>query len=226
VHAPAETAAFAFDNRLRERLLRARAGALVTSFEVDEYRPELGRFRAGELPAVHDIFESDSELACALLPPPADALERICLLVRAMDGLAAAFALPADARHALALARRRAAEATAAGDDDDRARADAAFRRTGRSLRAALAADGDDAGDASAATGKLAAHRARVAHAVRGLGPEARGRLLPTLLHLSAVRLIGPDRDGERLAYTFWERTLAGLRKPQGARGPKSDGRR
>jgi hypothetical protein len=33
------------------------------------------------------------------------------------------------------------------------------------------------------------------------------------LLHLSSVRLIGPDPDGERLGYTFWERTLEGLRK-------------
>ena len=28
------------------------------------------------------------------------------------------------------------------------------------------------------------------------------------------------ERDGERLAYTFWERTLQGLRKPQGLRSP------
>ena len=61
----------------------------MTGVEVDDYRPELGRFRADELGAVHDIFESDSELACALLPPPADPLERICLLVRALDALAA-----------------------------------------------------------------------------------------------------------------------------------------
>ena len=47
-----------------------RADAIVTGVEVDDYRPELGRFRADELGAVHDIFESDSELACALLPPP------------------------------------------------------------------------------------------------------------------------------------------------------------
>jgi len=47
--------------------------------------------------------------------------------------------------------------------------------------------------------------------------------LLPTLLHLSAVRHLGADRDGERLAYTFWERTLQGLRKPAGR--TKSGGR-
>jgi len=212
----------AFERRLRDRLQGARAAALLTGIEIDEYRPELGRFRADELSAVHDIFESDSELACALLPPPADALERICVLVRAFDAVAAALGQDVDARHALALARRRAAETSGDVDDDQRARADAAFRRVGRELRAALAA-GDDAGggDAPDVALKIAAHRARVAHAARGLPPPARTRLLPTLLHLCAVRSLGADSDGERLAYTFWERTLQGLRKPQGPRKPR-----
>ena len=42
------------------------------------------------------------------------------------------------------------------------------------------------------AAGKLAAHRARTAHAARGLAADARARLLPTLLHLSAVRAWAP----------------------------------
>jgi thiopeptide-type bacteriocin biosynthesis protein len=213
--------AFAFESRLRDRTAPARAAALLTGIEIDEYRPELGRFRADELPAVHDVFESDSELVCALLPPPADASERICLLVRALDALAAAFGLAADARHALALQRRRAAEVSSAIDGEDRARADAAFRRVGRGLREALAGSDDDGGDVPDTARKLAAHHARVAHAARGLPPEARARLLPTLLHLSAVRALGADRDGERLAYTFWERTLQGLRKPQGLHEPQ-----
>ena len=144
-HATGDAAAFAFEGRLRDRLRAARAAAIVTSIEVDEYRPELGRFRADELAAIHDVFESDSELVCALLPAPADPLERICLLVRALDVLATGFGLDADARHALAAARRRAAEAQVQLDDVDRARADAAFRRVGRGLRAALAADGQGA---------------------------------------------------------------------------------
>jgi hypothetical protein len=86
----------------------------------------------------------------------------------------------------------------------------------GRALRAALASDADPGTDPAAVGGKLAAHRARVAHAARGLAAAARARLLPTLLHLAAVRGLGADREGERLAYTFWERTLQGLRKPQG----------
>ena len=65
---------------------------------------------------------------------------------------------------------------------------------------------------------KLPAHRARTAHAARGLAAEARARLLPTLLHLSAVRVLGADPDGERLAYTFWERTLAGAAQAAGRR--------
>jgi len=220
VHAAAGATPHGFEGRLRERLADARAGAIVTSLEIDEYRPELGRFRADELDAVHGIFESDSELACALLPAPADPLERISLVVRALDALAAGLGLSVDARHAVAVARRRAAEASGALDDDDRARADAAFRRAGRGLRAALAADGEAGGDAADIDAKLAAHRARIAHAGRALPADARARLLPTLLHLSAVRHLGADRDGERLAYTFWERTLQGLRKPaNGARG-------
>jgi thiopeptide-type bacteriocin biosynthesis protein len=221
VHADGGAALAAFEGRLRDRLAPARAAAAVTSIEIDEYRPELGRFRAEELAAVHDLFESDSELACALSPPPADALERIGLLVRAMDALAVGFGLDLDARHALAVDRRRAAEASAALDEDDRARADVAFRRVGRGLRTALAAEADGGDDPAGAAAKLAAHRARTAHAARGLAADARARLLPTLLHLCAVRGLGADRDGERLAYTFWDRTLQGLRKPQGLRRPR-----
>ncbi len=218
-HATGDAAAFAFEGRLRDRLRAARAAAIVTSIEVDEYRPELGRFRADELAAIHDIFESDSELVCALLPAPADPLERICLLVRALDVLATGFGLDADARHALAAARRRAAEAQVQLDEGDRARADAAFRHVGRGLRAALAADGQGGNGPNDATGKLAAHHARTAHAARGLASAARARVLPTLLHLAAVRALGADPDGERLAYTFWERTLQGLRRPAGRGG-------
>ena len=179
---------------------------------------------------MHDIFESDSELACALLPPPADPIERISLLVRAIDALAAGLGLAVDARHALAVTRRRAAETSAALDDDDRARADAAFRRAGRALRAALAADGDAGSDPADLASKLAAHRARIAHAARSLPAEARARLLPTLLHLSAVRHLGADRerraaglhvlgtDATRAAQAARAAKPQGLPKPEGSR--------
>jgi len=226
VHARGEPDASAFAARLRERLRAARAGAIVSGVEIDEYRAELGRFRPDELDAVHEIFESDSELVCALLPPPADALERICLQARAFDALAAGLGLDTDARHDAALSRRRAAEATDTVDEDDRRRADAAFRRVGRALRATLATDGDLGVDPASVAGRLAAHRARVAHAARGLAADARARLLPSMLHLAAVRGLGADAEGERLAYTFWERTLQGLRKPQGRDRPARTGPR
>ena len=49
--------------------------------------------------------------------------------------------------------------------------------------------------------------------ALAGLAPEARNRILPPLLHLDAVRLLGPDRDAEFRAYTYWERTLDSLER-------------
>jgi thiopeptide-type bacteriocin biosynthesis protein len=45
----------------------------------------------------------------------------------------------------------------------------------------------------------------------RGMARAALERTLPALLHVNAVRLLGPDRVGELQAYTFWERTLESL---------------
>ncbi len=218
VHARADAAAFA--RRLQHRLQDVRAAAVLTGITVDEYHPEHGRFLADELDAVFTLFESDSELAAALNGAHAvDSIVPIVLFVRACDALAAGLGLDLDARHALAKQRRHAAEVSAALVDDDRAHDDTAFRGAGRGLRAALLADagGVSGGDTDPHAPALAAHRARAAHAARDLSREARARLLPTLLHLSAVRCLGPHPDRERLAYTFWERTLAGLRRP--ARG-------
>ena len=233
VHARADGAAFA--RRLRTRLQDARATAVLTGITVDEYHPEHGRFRADELDAVFTLFESDSELAVGLLhaapwqaaAAPAmsanapHAIDPVVLFVRACDALASGLGLDLDARHALAKQRRHAAEASADLADDDRAYADAGFRAAGRGLRAALIADsvGDSGGDTDPHAAPLAAHRARVAHAAHDLSRDARARLLPTLLHLSAVRCLGPHPDRERLAYTFWERTLSGMRRPAGGGG-------
>jgi hypothetical protein len=46
-------------------------------------------------------------------------------------------------------------------------------------------------------------------------------QILPSLLHVNAVRMLGPDRVGELQAYTFWERTLESL-----ARHPATPGAR
>jgi len=220
VHARADADAFA--RRLRNRLRDARATAALTAITVDEYHPEHGRFRADELDAVFALFEADSELAISL--NGAHAIDPVVLFVRACDALAAGLGMDLDARHALAKQRRHAAEVSADLFDEDRARADEAFRAAGRVLRAALLADagGEAGGGTDPHAAPLAAHRARVAYAARDLPRDARARLLPTLLHLSAVRCLGPHPDRERLAYTFWERTLAGLRRPAGGRGRAS----
>ena len=129
--------------------------------------------------------------------------------MRLLDALARGLGLEDAARHALARARRAAAEATAPVDDEARAATDAAFRARARArLRPALGGTSRDA-----ATRVLDAHAARTARATRRLSAEARAALAPSLLHLACVRLGGPDRDLERLAYTCWERAREGLRR-------------
>jgi thiopeptide-type bacteriocin biosynthesis protein len=196
----------AFELGLLAALAPARAQAAVTSLEIGDYQPELGRFPSGELDPIHALFESDSDLFCALLESDAfdDDLGRVAACVRAADALAQGLGLDLEARHGLARERRRAADAGAALDDDAREAADLAFRAAGRGLRAALG---------EAPFGPFADHLARVAEAARALPPERRARLSATLLHQSAVRFFGPDRESERLTLTFWERVLEGLRR-------------
>jgi len=197
----------AFERRLRRALVPARAAGTLASLETGDYFPERGRFFAGELPAVHAIFESDSEAVSALLADPE--LDRIPALPLLFDALARGMGLDLAARHALGRERRRAAEAWTGLDAEARKESDAVFRHHARTLRAAL-------GAAPASSPLLGHHEARVAAAAGPLTETDRARLLstlPTLLHLSAVRLLGPDPDAERLGYTFWERTLEGLRK-------------
>ncbi len=194
----------AFERRLRRALAPARAAGTLVSLETGDYFPERGRFFAGALAAIHAIFESDSEAVSTLLADPE--LDRIPALPVLFDALARGLGLDLPARHALGRERRRAAEAWTRLDAEARKESDADFRHHARQLRAAL----------GAAPPPLAPHAARVAAAVGALTETDRGRFLstlPTLLHLSAVRLCGPDPDAERLGYTFWERTLEGLRK-------------
>jgi thiopeptide-type bacteriocin biosynthesis protein len=197
----------AFERRLRRALGPARAAGTLASLETGDYFPERGRFFAGELAAVHAIFESDSEAVSALLADPE--LDRIPALPLLFDALARGLGLDLAARHALGRERRRAAEAWTGLDAEVRKESDAVFRHHARALRTAL-------GAAPASSPLLGHHEARVTAAAGSLTETDRARLLstlPTLLHLSAVRLIGPDPDAERLGYTFWERTLEGLRK-------------
>jgi thiopeptide-type bacteriocin biosynthesis protein len=215
VRAATARARAAFTERLAATLGPARATGSVTTVESGDFHPERARF-GGALAATLAIFQSDSELACALLDEApsdetdaANASEPIVRVVRAFDALARGLGLDLVERQALARARRRAEEAHAPLDDDARADTDAELRARGRALRAAL--DETSSVDSSAARA-LAAHVARTARATEAFPREARAALAPALLHLACVRLAGPDRDLERRAYTFWERTLEGLR--------------
>ena len=197
-----------FEQRLRGALPPARAAGTFTSIETGDFFPERGRFDADDLAAVHAIFEADSEAVAALLAADAE-LDRIATLPALFDALARGLGLDLSARHELARGRRHAADAWTRLDDEARRESDAAFRRHARPLRAAL----------KDPPPLLTRYEARVGAAARDLKETARARLqstlstLPTLLHLSAVRLLGPDPEAERLGYTFWERTLEGLRK-------------
>ena len=238
VRAKTARARGAFEERLGAALAPARAAGAVVSLEAGDYLPERARFGAS-LAAVHTIFESDSDAACALLGASGhengdedgdggedDAPDRLTLLVRALDALADGLGFAGAARHALARARRAAAEASAPVDADARAEADAAFRARARSLRAVLSTPAAAAASPGArarghaAARALAAHAARTARAARALDAAARDALTPSLLHLACVRLAGADRDLERLAYTLWERTLEGLSRAPARGGP------
>ena len=195
----------AFEQRLRAALPPARAAGTFTSIETGDFFPERGRFGAGDLAAVHAIFEADSEAVAALLAADPE-LDRIATLPALFDALARGLGLDLAARHALARGRRNAADAWTRLDGEARRESDAGFRRHARPLRAAL----------TDPPPLLTRYEARVGEAARDLKETARARLLstlPSLLHLSAVRLVGPDPEAERLGYTFWERTLEGLRK-------------
>jgi thiopeptide-type bacteriocin biosynthesis protein len=211
VHGPGAPAAF--EARLSAALGPSRSRGAWATMETSDYFPERGRFRRDELPSLHAIFESDSELCAALLDggKEDEAFERIVLAARAADALARGLGFDLEARLALALERRRAAEAASALDDEARRAANAAFRTVGRGLREALSAE---------PAGPFAEHVRRVADAAHALPAGGASRLAPTLLHLGAVRLLGPDPDGERLGYTFWQRTVEGLSRQRGPRRP------
>src|SRR6185312_17227289 len=200
VHAPGEAPA-AFEHRLRAGLAEARAASALTSVETTEYFPERGRFRTEELAGLHAIFEADSEAALDFL----DQDEHLAVKrVRLFDALATGFGLDAAGREAVAAERRAAAESSTGAGPDERREADADFRTEARALRAALRGEPAE---------PLRRLRARVSGAVAGWPSARRAVLLPTVLHLSSVRLGGPDPDAERLGYTFWQRAREGLRR-------------
>jgi len=213
---------------LEAQLGHARQAGDVVAVERAPYFPERARF-GGEaaLPAVHALFQAASELALAALTdddgasdeddgpgPGGDEDPRLLLLIGAHDALARAAGLDAGRRRTLARQRR---DAHAVDVDEDFARALAAdFRRQRPPLRAVLADR-----DGGPLRSLLAPYRRAAEAALARLAPDRRLPLLPSLLHLDAVRLLGPDRDAEIRAYTFWERTLESLERHAAApRGP------
>ncbi|MEA2696575.1 MAG: lantibiotic biosynthesis protein, partial [Myxococcales bacterium] len=198
VHAGSAAASAA---RFAERLQLAvdplyAQGALV-SLETAPYFPERARLGgAAAVTAAHQIFQSDSALVVETLDAGASAGgDDIQRLVCSFDALAAGCGLDLDTRWHLARDQRRAVAR------DDAADLDADYRARARDLRAAL----------TTLPVNFVAHRDRVAAAVAPLPLDSRRQLLPTLLHLAAVRLAGPHRDPEARATIFWERTLEGL---------------
>jgi len=206
---------------LEAQLAEARRAGDVVTVERTPYFPETARF-GGEsaLPAVHALFQAASELALAALTEAgadtsavaSDEDPRLLLLIGGYDALAQAAGLDAGRRRALARQRR---DAHAADVDDDFAGALAsAFRRALPALRSVLG--GEEGGPLS---GLLAPYQRDAEAALTKLAPERRGAVLPALMHLDAVRLLGPDRDAEIRAYTFWERALESLERHSASRG-------
>jgi len=203
----------AMAHALEAQLAEARRAGDVVAVERAPYFPEAARFGgAVALPAVHALFQAASELALAALadtgedePPLAgDEDPRLLLVIGLHDTLARAAGLDAGQRRALARQRR---DAHADHVDEEFASAlAAAFRGARPALRAVLGGGGP--------LSELLAPYYRAARvALADLAPERRAAILPALMHLDAVRLMGPDRDAEIRAYTFWERTLESLER-------------
>ncbi|HEY8924695.1 MAG TPA: thiopeptide-type bacteriocin biosynthesis protein, partial [Polyangia bacterium] len=219
----------AFARHLEAAARDARAAGDVVAIERAPYFPETARLGgAAAHAAVHTLFEGASELILSLLGSDADAADArdvpahpggdeimpTLWLVAGFDRLARAFGLDGDQRRRLA-ARRRAAHGDLMTADLD-AELSRELRACRPALRALLASGdserspGDTAESEAQAALRLYARRARRAVAALS-GPELDEQILPALLHLDAVRLLGPDRLGEIRAYTLWERGLESL---------------
>ena len=204
-----------FARALEARLAEARAAGDVVAIEEAPYFPEAARFGGrGALAAIHRAFEASSDLVLSLLSINADADgdgdedhdadERLISLVGTHDALARAWGLDAPARRAFAWQRRAA---HAPDVDEDFARVlSGEFRLYRAPLRQLLGGAGD-----GRVARLLRGFEKRARAADPGLAPPTRERTLAAVAHLNAVRLLGPDRDGEIRAYTFWERALESL---------------
>jgi thiopeptide-type bacteriocin biosynthesis protein len=164
--------------------------------------------------AVEALWQSESQLALELLDAPATDDPPEVAVVLAMDALADGLGLDLAARRALA-ARCRDAHGVPRGPADPFA---AAYRALARRLADVLTAPELPFVD----------HRGRVAQVAARLPAAARDALLPALVHLTVVRLVGPDADLEARALTFWERSCESrlARADKGGKGGAKGGAR
>ncbi len=187
--------------RLATQLVRVFDGAItrgaVATVEIGAYHPERARYGAA-MGAVERVFESDSRAVLDALLAGDDELPMAAQLVAAFDAIAVGLGLGLEQRLTRctdALSGYDVAEA------EEREHLAPAYRALQRPLRALLA---------EPRPAWLDAHVRRVrATKLRKADAEA---LLPTLVHLAAVRRCGADRDEEVRALYLWRRTLESLR--------------
>ncbi len=212
---------------LTARVLRAlapsRACGDVVAVEIADYFRETARYGGPEaMRAAEQLFERDSDLAIALLTAQMEAaaademsLDARDRLVLAFDALTAGLGLSASARQQLA-ARRRDAFAHAAGGEGESSRdLDADYR--GRSRQLMVALSGPPAG-ANAVVLELTRYGDGLKRLVAtwpAATVEAIVTVLPTILHMTAVRLCGASPADEAAAFVFWQRALQGISSRQ-----------
>jgi thiopeptide-type bacteriocin biosynthesis protein len=193
--------------RLDEALAPARALGDVVAVELGPYFGEPGRFGGPDAEEpLTSLFEAESDLACVLAADDdgtadGEGVELDLAIVAALEALARGAGLELAARRALTARLRRAHGLGA------RRRADDPHAPLYRALQARLAAlvDHLDADE------RYGPHIARVARALAPLDRARVEALLPTLAHLTAVRLGGLDPTIEPRAVYLWDRALESL---------------
>jgi hypothetical protein len=157
---------------------------------------------------------------------------RVCALVSAFDALAEGLGLDPRLRRALAARRRRALLAAVAPEErlgraaaqgelseaesEVRSGWSKAFRLLKPRLRrmvsrAHTTAHGRALRQYARSVSETAEAARRLAIAGGAPGGPWEEAVLAALLHVNAVRLLGPDRRSELAAYTLWDRTLESL---------------
>ena len=191
--------------RLEEALAPARALGDVVALEIGPFFGEPGRFGGADAEEpLTALFEAESDLGCALAADDATAGAGVDLdlaVVVALEALGRGAGLDLASRRALTDRLRRAhgLGARRRGDDPH-----AALYRALQSRLAALL-DHLDADE------RFAPHIARVDRALAPLDRARVEALLPTLAHLTCVRLGGLDPTVEPRAIYLWDRALESM---------------